>query len=320
MTQNAMSKYWCFTLNNPTTNINETLDKRIEEGTMKYYVYQLEKGENGTPHYQGYIELDKRSKLSAMKKIMYEAHWEMRKGNQEQCIKYCTKEESRLEGPWSSGELVQDQTGKRSDLRNLQESIKANLTYEELIDEHPEVMAKYPHFANTCIAIQKRKTMKLPDYPLHKWQQELVDYVEGPVDDRKIRWYIDYKGRAGKSHMAKKMLKEKNAFWSPGGKCADLALAYQYQDIVVFDFSRSKEDCVNYDIIEQFKNGLIFSPKYESAAKCCDPPHVIVFSNFAPDLNKLTDDRWDIIKLTDPKYCKIKDTTVPGYESSDEDN
>ena len=43
----------------------------------------------------------------------------------------------------------------------------------------------------------------------------------------------------------------------------------------------------------------MFSCKYESTMKMHDTPHVVVFSNWAPDKTRLSQDRWDITDMTD---------------------
>ena len=77
----------------------------------------------------------------------------------------------------------------------------------------------------------------------------------------------------------------------------DIKFAYNGQRIVFFDFSRSNEDRINYDVIESIKNGMMFSTKYESVVRMYDHPHVIIFANFMPSLTKLSADRWDVRTL-----------------------
>ena len=38
--------------------------------------------------------------------------------------------------------------------------------------------------------------------------------------------------------------------------------------------------------------------KYESKPICRNSPHVIIFANFEPDLDKLSNDRWIIKKIS----------------------
>lgn len=93
-----MSRYrrWRFTLNNPEV---ETLDALAAHPTVTFLVYQLEKGEEGTPHFQGYFELSKAVKLVTIKrKYPNCARMNLGRcnGSQEDNIKYCTKDETRV--------------------------------------------------------------------------------------------------------------------------------------------------------------------------------------------------------------------------------
>jgi hypothetical protein len=78
------------------------------------------------------------------------------------------------------------------------------------------------------------------------------------------------------------------------GKIADIAHAYNNEKIVIFDLSLTQVDKIDhiYSLMESFKNGRIFSPKYESVVKTFAPCHVVVFANFIPDHKKLRKDRW----------------------------
>jgi len=51
--------------------------------------------------------------------------------------------------------------------------------------------------------------------------------------------------------------------------------------------------------MEELKDGVLFSGKYESKTKIYDIPHVIVFANFLPKENALSKDRLKIIDLND---------------------
>ena len=77
---------WCYTLNNYTEEESEALWK---EGT--YQIQGYEKGSEGTPHIQGYIEFKNAKRLSTLKKINPRIHWEIRRGNQKAAIQYCKK-------------------------------------------------------------------------------------------------------------------------------------------------------------------------------------------------------------------------------------
>lgn len=111
---------------------------------IKYLVCQQEKcPSTGKLHLQGYLELTKPMRMSAVKKLLDcpSVHLEVRKGTQEQAIAYCKKTESRVAGPWEFGEPGRQ--GKRVDLECLQ-----SLSFMKLSDwviENPVIALKYPN-------------------------------------------------------------------------------------------------------------------------------------------------------------------------------
>eukprot|EP01045_Picozoa_sp_COSAG04_P006817 COSAG04_NODE_342_length_16268_cov_11.873214_16_plen_201_part_00 len=115
----SQSKYWMFTVNNPTVG---EVDFDPVKDKVGYCIYQLKEGEEcGTPHFQGYLELNKRLRLTGVCKLLASvglkgAHVEVRKGKQAEAIAYCSKEDTRKEGPWTFGEKTDVFQGKRSDL------------------------------------------------------------------------------------------------------------------------------------------------------------------------------------------------------------
>nr|KAG5709282.1 hypothetical protein BaRGS_018034 [Batillaria attramentaria] len=98
------------------------------------------------------------------------------------------------------------------------------------------------------------------------------------------------------------------------GKSTDTKHAYSGERIVIFNLTRSQEDHINYEIIESIKNVIIFSPKYESGMKIFEPPHVVVFANFSPNLSKLSQDRWDIRFNSDESLTETAIETVVSLE------
>lgn len=136
----------------------------------------------------------------------------------------------------------------------------------------------------------------LDEKDLRPWQRELYDEVRGEPDRRKVIWYVDEKGGAGKSTMAGFLESKLDAFVvQDGSRLADIARAYDKSKsgIIVFDIARSHVDDLPYDQMEKFKDGRIFSPKYDSRILRFKRPHVIVFSNEYPNSSRLSADRWE---------------------------
>lgn len=139
--------------------------------------------------------------------------------------------------------------------------------------------------------------------PLHKWQEELLAYLEEPVNDREIIWYVDYEGGKGKTKFCQWLVRKKNALYLTG-KASDIKFGIADYikkkhtiNILLLDFTRSVENFVSYQGIEEVKNGIFYSTKYESGMVDIEPPHVICFSNFNPDRSKLSKDRWRVIEI-----------------------
>lgn len=81
---------WCFTINNPT----KADEQAVEAIPCKYVICGREIGEEkGTPHLQGYIELDKASDVAVVCRMLGgRAAVFACNGSQEQNVEYCSKE------------------------------------------------------------------------------------------------------------------------------------------------------------------------------------------------------------------------------------
>ncbi len=135
---------------------------------------------------------------------------------------------------------------------------------------------------------------------LYDWQKEIIELVKTVPDDRSIYWYWSNTGAIGKTALAKHMILKYDAIVL-GGKYKDayFAIAKRLEkdkdiDIVLFNLPRSVGNIVSYQALEGIKDGMFFSPKYESNQVVYDPPHVIIFANCAPDMSQLSEDRWKV--------------------------
>ena len=133
-----------------------------------------------------------------------------------------------------------------------------------------------------------------------KWRKFQRDIIDLTVpDNRKVHWIVDIEGNSGKTYLSKYLVCKHNVVRFENGRNKDIRYAYNYEPIVVFDFSRSVEERVNYEIIESIKNGIFFSSKYECGMKIFNALHVVIFANFHPDQSKLSQDRWNIIEINE---------------------
>lgn len=132
---------------------------------------------------------------------------------------------------------------------------------------------------------------------LRPWQQIIYNAVQHQPHPHKILWIWDATGDKGKSYLTMYLCVNNNAFVSSNGKSNDIKFAYNGQPIIVFDFSRTQEDQINYQVIEELKNGRYFTSKYVSEMRVFKIPHVICFANFEPNRQALSRDLWLTINL-----------------------
>lgn len=138
---------------------------------------------------------------------------------------------------------------------------------------------------------------------LYEWQSEIINIIKNEPDPRKIYWYWDKKGCKGKTTLAKHLCLKYNALYVAGNN-ADMKYAIsacleqeKEIEIVILDIPRTKEGFVSYTGMEEIKNGIFFSSKYESGMCMFNVPHFICFANFLPETEKLSADRWEINEI-----------------------
>lgn len=192
-----------FTLNNPHLLPPEVVTEMWKPEKMKYLVYQLEKGESGTQHLQGYCELLKRQRFQAAKKLIADsAHIEPRKGSAAQARDYAMKEDTRLAGPWEFGEFSDSFQGKRNDLLQLYESAKAGKRKAVVLDEQPACyMRHYKAFAHVVSILRPerrdRQVFLLIGPPgqgkTHYVRTTYPDCYVTPVESKGF-WFDGYEG------------------------------------------------------------------------------------------------------------------------------
>ena len=298
----SISKFWMFTINNYTDD-----DKPLE-WPCSYVIYQKEKGASGTPHLQGYVEFLTNKRLSAVRKICSTAHWETRKGTQQQAIDYCTKkDDTYVDGPWDEGDRKENKQGQRTDLE-LACAAAAQGGVQAVMNQHPTAYVKY-HAGLEKVAsaahlerVKQARKEQFTGMELRPWQASLNQKLLGPPDDRTVHWYWEDTGNVGKTWMAKYLKATQGATVLDCSKKADLAylLRGHQGKIVVFNIVRSMDEQYMghvYGTIESIKDDMVVSTKYEPVEVPLGPQHVVVFANVEPDYTKWSEDRYSVKKI-----------------------
>lgn len=251
------SRRFCFTINNYSEDEIAQLHKSFDGSK---YIIGKEVGDEGTPHLQGYVEFKFGKTLTALKKINNRAHWEIAKGNTDQNVKYCSKE-----GNFTT---------------NLE--VPIDMAEEILKDEYQDVVWK-------------------------PWQQNVLDIIESKANRRTINWFWEAKGNVGKSFLCL-YLDCKYDVIICDGKKGDVfnqinvwRTTYPNRkapSVIICDIPRSYKDCqISYGCLEKIKDGLIYSGKYEGGKIRMGPVHIICFANHEPDLEELSEDRWNVVEI-----------------------
>ena len=292
------SRRFCFTLNNPVQDEQETLSNLGD--TVRYLILGNEVGESGTPHIQGFVVFHSPvSFIEAKRRIGERAHIEVARGSSVQASEYCKKDGDYVE----VGKLPDGQ-GKRTDWEKYKEWIVGlgrRPSSREILLEFPHLYARY---RTACIeyADALNETIKLTDgEPRFGWQTRVKGIIDGEVHDRKVYFVVDIVGNKGKSWFCKYALSTypervqvlRVARRDDMCYCIDVD-----KDVFLFDVPRAQMEFLQYSVLEMIKDRMVFSPKYMSTMKVLrKESHVIVFCNELPDNTKMSLDRFEVINI-----------------------
>lgn len=292
------SRRWVFTINNPTDVDRQHVAVLSGHELLKYLVIGRELGQSGTPHLQGFVIFNRSTRRSRVTGLLPRAHLEITRGTSEQAATYCKKEgdfdeygefptnnttNAYLQELYSWGDAFIEEKGRAP-------------TSPEIAREHPTAYLRYPR---VCKLFEARAPVpNLREGTPRDWQATLAAELEEPADDRTVQFYVDAEGGKGKSWFQAWYLTnhpDKTQVLS-AGKRDDIAHTIdKTKSVFFFNIPRGGMEFLQYTILEQLKDRMIFSPKYNSSMKFLTTvPHVVVFCNEMPDMNKMSADRYII--------------------------
>ena len=136
---------WCGTLHLDTEEFDgETFLKQLVEAKrIAYGIGQIERcPTTGRLHFQFYIQAHRTQALSWVRKYIADrAHWEQARGNVQQCIDYCSKDDTRVAGPWTAG--MPKRQGQTAGLEAATELVCSGVALAEVAKRMPLVWVRH---------------------------------------------------------------------------------------------------------------------------------------------------------------------------------
>lgn len=285
---------YVFTLNNYTDD--EIVALRRLEPIAKYLIFGREVGETGTPHLQGFIVFKTNHRFNAVKRTLGDRyHIEKARGSTAQAADYC-KKDGDYEEFGTAPTTPPGKTNRFDEFKKWVLEQPSKPSPQTVAAEFPSIFLQYGRCMEWIDLIYPSTFDVGGEYRDH--QRHLADILDGPADDRHIIFVVDETGGTGKSWFIKKYMSEHDDTQVLSiGKRDDLAHAIsERKRVFLFDLPRSSSEFLQYSVLEQLKDRLVFSPKYMSKTKMLEHmPHVVVFMNEHPDRNKLSRDRYILI-------------------------
>jgi Putative viral replication protein len=323
----SQCRHWCFTINNWTPAVFQYVT--TPRANIKFLIVGKEVGASGTPHLQGYAMLTVKKGMNQAKKDIVgagnHAHMTAAKGSPQDNIDYCSKGEI-VEADWKAfgkshptyglnadvteigvrpkGAAQKGDTIYDSFLNYVAENV-GKLNEDDMAASNYEFFCKHQDRVDATLQRDINDSVRC-DIVLRPWQQAVYDYwVCKDVGDRRILWIVDPVGNLGKSKLGMYcFVNRPNTQLLKMGKVADMGCAINNSNDVFFiNIPRTKQDKMNYEVLEDLKDGLVWSPKYKSMMKMFrKSPNVIITMNFMPDMTALSEDRYVILLLEDDTY------------------
>lgn len=146
------------------------------------------------------------------------------------------------------------------------------------------------------------------DIPNMRWHQELMKEVsEKPTisQRRKVVWYCDPNGGCEKTKFARYQILTNPSMWFVSkdmGTSKDAATVIKNAlsagwtgHGMIIDLPRQARNHKRmYTYIEEIKDGMVTTQKYNGQTCVFNIPHLIIFANWMPLFYMLSKDRWDV--------------------------
>lgn len=235
-TQTPQGKHFVFTWNNPPAFsegssraewVSERWTNLSSKGAV-WLICQMETAPStGTVHLQGAISFAKPVRKQAVSNLLCKAWVCQRRGSVDDCVTYCSKEESRLEGPWEFGERpVGQEAGKKNlpgaKLKEIYSLMENGASLDEIMALYP---ADFIRLERNIRSVWSRLTQKRASGPRLDLK---VIVLNGPTGSGKTRTAFELAGGydADKVFVVQKTTGKGQTVWWNG---------YESQPTVILD-------------------------------------------------------------------------------------
>ncbi len=181
-TQTNRGTKWILTINRDAEAFYSELENTVREvNSIRYLCGQLEKGEQGHVHFQGYIQFYRTTRRSWIMNNLVKCDARVQKGTNDQARNYTRKQRTRV-AIWKEAGQFAKGRGSRTDISGLYELAKdTNMSLQAIAEEMPSAYMKYYK------AVAHIKTLPALIAP---WIREglKVTVLYGPPDSGKTYW------------------------------------------------------------------------------------------------------------------------------------
>ena len=257
-----------------------------------------------TRHLQGYVEFDRSMRLSNVRKVLPQAHWEGAKGDSLSNYNYCIKE-GRFDAIGSFDAEKSGCTATQNKVLTPPLIIRGLLCKKtslqvKLSKAYADKSQYYDRMSQTISALKERHENfhEWKGKFLYRWQHQVLQLVL-EQNDREILWICDREGNKGKTFLAHYLFHLYNYQLFDGIlSTRDTGILLDKDaNGVCFDVTRSAAEQFSYHTLESLKNGHLITGKFHGRTVTFRNMRIVVFANEFPSLTALSRDRWRVEEL-----------------------
>jgi hypothetical protein len=219
-----------------------------------------------------------------------------------------------IKNEWNDALVILAEDLENKDLKvtkNIMEQLSECKTVGEAIAKCAKKFGDVNGVVAAYSFVNREKTFDpLKGKKLHPWQVKIKAVLETKANNRVVYWIYNPPGRAGKTHFCQHLaniwgrdVHMQNDISSFRDTATVIAGAFEMGwtgKIMLLNLNRAAEAYKIYNTLEALKDAWITATKYKGRNMTWESGHVIVFANWLPFIDQLSEDRWGVHKLCAP--------------------